>query len=180
VIGAIAVLRPQKALSTLLEACATLRSSHPDLRVLIAGDGEERESLERLARTLGLERTVDFLGLRNDVPDVLAALDVSVSSSDYEGTPLALMESMEAGVPIVATRVGGTPDLIDDGVHGLLVPPRDPGALAAAVGELLADPRRRGEMGRLARERRRSEFDIEVAAERFGALYERLFAESGA
>lgn len=176
VIGAVAVLRPQKALEVLLQACVPLRERFADLRVLFAGDGTERERLERLAASLGLDGTVRFLGLRNDIPDVLAALDVSVSSSHYEGTPLALMESMDAGVPVVATRVGGTPDLIEDGVQGVLVPPRDPAALAAAIAGLLDDPERRREMGERARERRSSEFDIEVSAARFGELYERLVA----
>jgi glycosyltransferase involved in cell wall biosynthesis len=176
VIGAVAVLRPQKALEVLLEACVPLRERFPGLRVLLAGDGSERDRLRALAGSLGLDRTVDFLGLRNDVPDVLAALDVSVSSSDFEGTPLALMESMDAGLPVVATRVGGTPDLIDDGVEGLLVPRRDPEALANAIARLLSEPEVAREMGARGRERRRAEFDIEVAAERFGALYERLYA----
>ena len=177
-IGAVAVLRPQKALDVLLEATARVRERFPELRVLLAGDGDERGQLEALAASLNLGETVIFLGRRTDVPDVLAALDISVSSSDFEGTPLALMESMGAAVPIVATGVGGTPDLIEDGVHGLLVPPRDPAALAGAIEELLADPERRGEMGRRGRERRRTEFEIEVAAQRFGELYERLYAES--
>ncbi len=156
-------------------ACAR---GFPDLRVLVAGDGPEHARLAALATSLGLDGTVDFLGRRTDVPDVLSALDVSVSSSDFEGTPLALMESMDAGVPVVATRVGGSPDLIEDGVQGLLVPPRDPEALAAAIAGLLADPDLAREMGRRGRERRRSEFDIDVAAERFGELYERLYAEA--
>ena len=83
-----------------------------------------------------------FLGVRTDVPDVLAALDVAVSSSDFEGSPLSVMEYMEAARPVVATRVGGVPDLIDDGVHGLLVEPQDPAGFAAAVAQLLRDPER--------------------------------------
>jgi glycosyltransferase involved in cell wall biosynthesis len=176
VIGAIAVLRPQKALEVLLEAVARLTTRFPELRVLIAGDGPEDDRLRAVAARLGLDGTVEFLGRRTDVPAVLAALDVSVSSSDFEGTPLALMESMEAGLPVVATRVGGTPDLIDDGVEGLLVPRRDPDALANAIARLLSEPEVAREMGARGRERRRTEFDIEVAAERFGALYERLYA----
>ena len=90
-----------------------------------------------------------FLGVRTDVPDVLAALDVAVSSSDFEGSPLSVMEYMEAARPVVATRVGGVPDLIDDGVHGLLVEPQDPAAFAAAVARAAARPRRAPrEMGR--------------------------------
>ena len=82
-----------------------------------------------------------LLGLRRDVPDVLAALDVAVCPSDSEGSPLSVMEYMDAGLPVVGTRVGGVPDLIDEGVEGLLVPRRDPAALAAALARLLRDPR---------------------------------------
>lgn len=178
VVGAVAVLRPQKALEVMLEACARLSPRFPGLRVLVAGDGPEHARLAALTNSLGLDGTVDFLGRRTDIPDVLSALDVSVSSSDFEGTPLALMEAMDAGVPVVATRVGGSPDLIEDGVQGLLVPPRDPEALAAAIATVLADPDLAREMGRRGRERRRSDFDIDVAAERFGELYERLCAEA--
>jgi glycosyltransferase involved in cell wall biosynthesis len=90
------------------------------------------------------------------------------------------MEAMEAGLPIVATRVGGTPDLIEDGVHGLLVAPRDPEALAGAVIELLNDRARATEMGNAARLRRRSGFDIEATAARIGDLYEELYARKRA
>ena len=84
-----------------------------------------------------------FLGVRTDVPDVLAALDVAVSSSDFEGSPLSVMEYMEAARPVVATRVGGVPDLIDDGVHGLLVEPQDPAALRRRRRAAAARPRAR-------------------------------------
>ena len=112
-----------------------------------------------------------FLGVRTDIPDVLAALDIAVSSSDFEGSPLSVMEYMEAARPVVATRVGGVPDLIDDGVHGLLVEPQDPAAFAAAVAQLLRDPERAREMGRRGQERRRAEFDIDVMVRRLEELY---------
>jgi glycosyltransferase involved in cell wall biosynthesis len=179
IIGALCRLYPQKALDVLLRAAAQVRDRRPEIRVVIAGEGPERARLESLTAELGLERTVIFLGRRDDVADVLAAFDVAVLSSDFEGTPLALMECMEAGLPIVATRVGGVPEMIEDGVHGLLVEPQDPSAMAASIERLLADPDRAGELGAQARRRRREEFDIDVAADRFGELYERLYAESG-
>jgi glycosyltransferase involved in cell wall biosynthesis len=178
VIGTVSVLRPQKALDVLLRAAKILVEEFPGLRVLIAGEGDRREALEELARELGLEGTVMFLGVRTDVPDVLAALDIAVSSSDFEGSPLSVMEYMEAARPVVATRVGGVPDLIDDGVHGLLVQPQDPAAFAAAVAELLRDPARAAEMGRRGQERRRKEFDISVMVKRLEELYVRLRAEA--
>jgi glycosyltransferase involved in cell wall biosynthesis len=177
-IGTLCRLSEQKALDVLLRAAALLREEVPGVRTVIAGDGPERERLEALKEKLGLGDSVTFLGRRTDVPDVFAALDVAVLSSDYEGTPLALMECMGVGRPIVATRVGGVPEMIEDGVHGLLVPPQDPEALAGAVAELLRDPERARSMGEMARERRAREFDVGVTAQRLGSLYERLYADS--
>ena len=110
--------------------------------------GTGASALEELTDELGLEDTVMFLGVRTDVPDVLAALDVAVSSSDFEGSPLSVMEYMEAARPVVATRVGGVPDLIDDGEQGLVVEPQDPAGFAAAVAQLLRDPERARRDGR--------------------------------
>jgi glycosyltransferase involved in cell wall biosynthesis len=117
---------------------------------------------------------VRFLGLRDDVRDILAALDVGVSSSDWEGSPLSVMEYMGAGLPIVATAVGGVPDLIADGVHGRLVPPGEPVELAEAVAELLRAPDLAQEMGRRAQERQRREFGLEVLVGRLERIYEDL------
>ncbi len=174
VIGAVCMLRPQKAIDVLLRAAARLRQEFPALVVLVAGEGPERQSLEALTRELGLAETVRFLGPRADVADVLAALDVAVSSSDFEGSSLAIMEYMEAAKAIVATAVGGTPDLIEPGVHGLLVRPRDPESLAEAVAGLLRDASLREELGRAAAERRRREFDIDVMARTLETLYVEL------
>jgi glycosyltransferase involved in cell wall biosynthesis len=178
VIGTVSVMRPQKALDVLLRATRTLLDEFPSLKVLIAGEGDEREALVELTQELGIGDNVLFLGVRTDVPDVLAALDIAVSTSDFEGSPLSVMEYMEAARPVVATRVGGVPDLIDDGVHGLLVQPQDPAAFAAAVARLLHDPDRAAEMGRRGQERRRAEFDIDVMVKRLEELYVRLRAES--
>jgi glycosyltransferase involved in cell wall biosynthesis len=176
-VGAVGALRPQKGYDVLIEAALLLRRTHPRLRLLIAGEGPDRPRLEELIARLAASETVTLLGRRMDVPDVLAALDVAVSASNYEGSPLAVMEYMEAGLPIVATRVGGVPDLIDDGVHGLLVEPGDPAALARAVEELLADPARGAALGERARERRRREFDLDVMVASVEALYEELLAK---
>ena len=179
VIGTVSVLRPQKALDVLLRATHALIGEFPGLKVLIAGEGDRRFALEDLTAELGLEDAVMFLGVRTDVPDVLAALDVAVNSSDFEGSALSLMEYMEAARPVVATRVGGNPDLIQDGVNGRLVEPQDPGAFAAAVAELLRDPERAREMGRRGQQRRREEFDIDVMVRRLEQLYVRLRGEAG-
>jgi glycosyltransferase involved in cell wall biosynthesis len=177
VIGAVGTLRPQKAHHVLVRAAQLLARERPDVQVLLVGDGSERQTLERLARELGIEDKVRFLGHRTDVPDVLRALDVAVCSSDFEGSPLAVMEYMDAGLPVVATTVGGVPDLIEPGVHGLLVPPRDPTALAAAIADLLREPERAAAMAARAREHRRAEFDIDVLVRRLEDLYCDLLAE---
>ena len=177
VVGSLSVLRAQKRLDVLLRAVASLLPRHPGLRVLIPGIGPEEESLRALARELGAERAATFLGTRGDVPDYLAALDVAVNSSDFEGSPLSVMEFMAAGKAIVATRVGGVPDLIEDGAHGLLVPPRDPEALAGALARLLGDTALQARFGAAARERQQREFTVEAMVSRFEGLYERLLAE---
>lgn len=175
VLGAVGVLRPEKALDVLLRAVALLTLELPDLRALVVGDGPERGRLESLARELRLEGRVIFTGIRRDVPDVLRVLDVAVCCSDYEGSPLSVLEYMEAAKPIVATRVGGVPDLIDDGVHGVLVEPQDPPALAAAIAGALRDRSAAKKLGERARDRRRAEFELEVMIRRLEAVYEDLY-----
>lgn len=178
-LGVVGTLRPQKAHGTLLRGLSSLRAEWPDLRLLIIGSGPERAALERLAQELGVHESVRFLGDRADIPDLLAALDVAVCCSDFEGSPLSVMEYMDAGLPIAATAVGGVPDLIDNAVHGLLVSPGDPDALAAAIAALLRDPEAARAMGARARERRRTEFDIEVQVRRLEALYTELLDQRG-
>jgi glycosyltransferase involved in cell wall biosynthesis len=180
VVGLVAMLRPQKAVEVLVEAAGILRERFPDLRVLLVGDSEtNRPSIEARIAALGLGDTVTILGQREDVADLIAAFDVATLSSDYEGTPLALLEYMDAARPIVATRVGGIPDLVEDGVEAVLVPPRDPRALADAIAGMLADRERAAAFGERARQRRRSEFTIEATAERVGKLYSELLERSG-
>jgi glycosyltransferase involved in cell wall biosynthesis len=176
VVGTVCALRPQKALDVLVRAAAHLRASVPNVRVLIVGDGEERGRIESLVAELGLEDTVSLLGRRDDVPDVLRAFDVAACSSDFEGTPLSILEYMEAALPVVATRVGGVPDLIEDGVNGRLVEPQDPERLAAGIASLLGDPELARQMGQRGQARRRSEFDISNTVREIERLYESLAA----
>jgi glycosyltransferase involved in cell wall biosynthesis len=178
VIGTVGVLRPQKALDVLIRASAILAREFAGLKVLVAGDGPERARLERLVDELGLRETVVLLGMRRDVPDLLAALDVVAFSSDFEGSPISVMEAMAASKPIVATRVGGVPDLIEQGVHGLLVETQDARALAEAVSELLRDPERAREMGCRGHDRQRREFTLSATIATVERLYEELYAAS--
>jgi glycosyltransferase involved in cell wall biosynthesis len=174
VVGTVCQLRPEKAVDLLVEAADLLREEFPRIKVLVAGDGSERERLEREVRDRGLHGHVFLLGTRRDVPDVLAALNVAVCCSDFEGTPLSVMEYMAAGCPVVATRVGGLPELVDDGVNGLLFERRDPHDLAAAIGALLRDPARASAMGERGRQRQRREFDLDGLTQRVETLYEEL------
>lgn len=178
VIGTLTVLRPEKALDILVEAAALLTARFPDLVVLIAGAGPEDERLRTLIRRRRLDSTVRLLGFRSNVADVLAAIDIAVFSSDREGSPLAMLESMATAKPIVATRVGGIPALVGDGEQALLVPPRDPRALADAVARLLSDGDLRERLGRSARDRQRRDFDIGSTVRAVEDLYRQLFSAS--
>lgn len=180
VIGTVCVLREQKALWVLLRAAAILRDAFPGLQVLIVGEGGERGRIESLISELGLGDTVRLLGRRTDIADILPTLDLAVCCSDYEGSPLSIIEYMDAGRAVVSTAVGGVPDLIEDGVHGLLVEPRDPDAFAAAVAGLLRDPERAREMGERGRQRRHHELGIDRTVARLESLYEELYARSPA
>jgi len=174
IVGTVCALRPQKALDVLIDAAAILAPRVDGLRVLIVGDGPERAALERRIAELGLAGTVVMLGHRDDVRDLIGELDVAVCSSDFEGTPLSVLEYMQASLPIVATRVGGIPDIVADGSEGLLVEPRDAGALADAVARLLRERDLASRLGSSARERQLAEFDIGVTVRAVERIYEGL------
>jgi glycosyltransferase involved in cell wall biosynthesis len=175
-LGTVAMLRPQKALSVLLDAFAIVLQTVGDVHLAIAGDGECRDELQAQTERMALTDRVHFLGRRSDVDSILGALDVAVMSSDFEGTPLVAYECIVNGTPLVATDVGGLRDIVQDGVTGLLVPPRDPARLAAALTELLVDPARRLQIVRTA-SARAPEITIAATARRFSELYESLVAE---
>lgn len=173
-VGTVCALRPQKALEVLVDAAAILARRIGELRVLVVGEGPERPALERRISELGLTRTILMLGHRDDVRDLIGELDVAVCSSDFEGTPLSVLEYMQASLPIVATRVGGVPDIIADGSEGILVEPRDPGALANAIDRLLRDRDLAARLGAGARRRQLAEFDIGVTVRAVERIYEGL------
>jgi glycosyltransferase involved in cell wall biosynthesis len=150
-VGAIGHLSPVKGHADLLEAAARVVARHPRTRFVLVGDGPLRAELESRAWRLGLHERVVFAGARADVARVLSLLDVVVLPSHTEGLSNVLLESMAMARPVVATAVGGNPDVLRDGVSGRLVPARDPEALAAAVVGLLEDPGRALAMGCEAR-----------------------------
>jgi glycosyltransferase involved in cell wall biosynthesis len=151
-------LTPQKDQANLLRAAARLRVTHPDLRVLILGEGSLRPSLERLVASSGLGDAVHLPGFLADVRPALAAADLFVLASDNEGMAWVLMEAAAAGLPAVTTDVSGARACVEDGATGAVVPPRDDAALAAAIANLLASPQG-AEMGRAARRLAESRFD---------------------
>jgi glycosyltransferase involved in cell wall biosynthesis len=149
-----------------------------DGQLILVGDGSRRAALEEQAQSDRLEGRIHFAGTRADVrPFLSIACAVCLSSID-ESQPIALLEAMAAGRPIVATRVGGVPEIIEDGETGLLVPPNDPGALAKALRKVAEDGVWRERAGERARERAEREFSIRERARKIAALFEDLLWES--
>jgi glycosyltransferase involved in cell wall biosynthesis len=168
-------LAPVKRVDMLLSALALARRSEPRLRLAVAGDGELRPALQEQARRLGLGSAVRFLGYRRDLRPALAAADVAVLSSRSEGTPVFLIEAGAAGLPSVATAVGGVPETIGPGT-GFLVAPGDAEAFAAALVGLARGPELRGRLGAAARERALGRYRAERLLRDVAALYEELVA----
>lgn len=168
----VAALTPKKGTETLLHAAALLQN-HGKFRMQIAGDGPSLPSLRVLADQLKLGQCLQFLGEVADVPDLLSRARLVVLPSLTEGIPLTLLEAMGRGLPVVATSVGGTPEVVSDGETGLLVPPQNPEALATAIAELLNDDDRSRSMGAAGRRRAEAKFDIR----RMVSDYEQLYLE---
>ncbi|MFQ5830363.1 MAG: glycosyltransferase family 4 protein [Candidatus Methylomirabilia bacterium] len=176
-VGIVARLAPIKRHQDFLAAAATVVARRPDCRFVVVGDGEPRGRLEAQARGLGLDNRVHFLGWRGDLPRVYADLDLVVLTSANEGSPVSLIEAMAAARPVVATRVGGVPDLVEDGVTGLLVPPGKPKELANAIVGLLGDSERRHAMGEAGRKRVHPAFSAERLIQDVDRLYTELLRE---
>jgi glycosyltransferase involved in cell wall biosynthesis len=166
-------LYAQKNHALLLRAFAAMARKQTGARLVVIGEGELRRALEAQATALGIAARVRFLGIRRDVPDALAASDVFVLASDYEGHPLSVMEAMAAGLPVVATAVGGVPELVTEGKTGLLVPAGDADALAAAMTRLAARALRES-MSRRARERAVRDFGVQTMVDAYARLYRKL------
>jgi glycosyltransferase involved in cell wall biosynthesis len=180
VCGIVARLAAVKDHRTLFEAVRFVRAARPDVRCLVVGDGELRADLEAAAWEMGLDAAIHLVGARNNVRDYLAAMDVFVLSSVTEGLSMTLLEAMAAGLPVVATRVGGNPEVVVDGETGLLVPPRDAKALAAAIGSLLEHPERARAMGAAGRARVHEQFSLDAMVGAYASVYAASLQEVGA
>jgi glycosyltransferase involved in cell wall biosynthesis len=175
-IGITGRLHPVKGHKHLLIAVAAVAAvaQSQTIECLVVGDGESRQDLEALADELGIENQVRFLGYRDDIADILATLDVLVISSLSEGLSLSMLEGMASGRAIIATNVGGIPEIITDGKTGILVPPEDSESIAQAVLRLESDRALREDLGRNARRECLNNYMIPKTVEQFSNLYRNL------
>jgi glycosyltransferase involved in cell wall biosynthesis len=175
VLGSIAMFRGSKGHAVLLEAFEHVRREFPEARLLLVGDGVRREWVEGLARARGLDRAVRFTGFRRDVVDILRYLDCFVlASTRTEGVPQSLLQAMAVGVPVVASAIGGIPEVIRDGETGLLVPPTDAGGLALGITAVLRDPPAARRRADAAQRLVRAGYSREHCLQRLLALYAEL------
>lgn len=167
----VASLTPAKNHALLLRAFARATTIMAGLRLVLVGDGPLRRNLERLSSELGVGGQVKFIGFSRDVPSVLGAADAFVLASDWEGSPLAVLEAMAAGLPVVATAVGGIAEVVENGITGLLVRRGDATALARAMITLSQNPALRRRLGEAGKDRARRLFSVEVMASGYEKLY---------
>ncbi|MBI2265736.1 MAG: glycosyltransferase, partial [Armatimonadetes bacterium] len=177
ILGAVGRLENQKGHQYLLCALPQVVSRFPKVQLIVAGDGAKRRHLEKLASRLGIRRNVHFLGFREDIPEILSALDLLVVPSLTEGFGMSLLEGMASRLPTVASKVGGIPDVAEDQSATLLVPPGDSEALASAIREILEDDVQRKAMGEAGYQRVVKYFQLKDMLEATSSLYERLSRE---
>ena len=164
----------------MLRGFARVRASHPEAILLLVGRGALQADTEAFVQELGLGSNVRFLGVRDDVPELMRAADGYVMSSAWEGMPIVLLEAAAGGLPVVSTRVGGNHEVVLEGESGFLVPPRDPEALGAAMQRLMEVPEaRRRSMGERAREHVRRHYDLSRIVDRWEELYREVWARKG-
>jgi glycosyltransferase involved in cell wall biosynthesis len=167
----VANLRPEKGHDTLIAAASTIVQHYSNVEFHIVGDGPCRAALEQQVRDRGLAPRFHFLGERSDIPGLLAESDVFVLPSRSEACPNSVLEAMATGLPVVASRVGGVPELIDSGVNGILITPDAPDALAAATLSILNRPAYAATLGRAAREKAARRFSFDRMVSSFEGLY---------
>ena len=177
VIGSVAMFRRSKGHAHLLDAFATVHARHPAARLLLVGDGIRRSWVEGLAKDRGLGEAVVFTGFRADVPVLLRAMDCFVlASTRTEGVPQSLLQAFAAGVPVVASAIGGIPEVVKDGETGILVPPEDAAALARAIESVLSDGSGAAARARGARQLVEKRFSHGASVSRLLALYDEVIA----
>jgi glycosyltransferase involved in cell wall biosynthesis len=179
VVGSVTRMRVRKGVEEFVRAMATVCARNPAAHAVIAGEVEWEGPMATLVRSLGLQDRLTLLGRRRDIPEVLSAFDVFVLSSHGEGMSNAILEAMAMERAVVATGVGGNCETVRHGESGLLVPARDPEALAQAIGELLEQPERRAQMGRLGRRIVEERFSARAMVREMEALYEKLATARG-
>jgi glycosyltransferase involved in cell wall biosynthesis len=160
--------------ATAVRTLAEVAPRRPDARLVLVGEGPERGAVQEEVRRLALGGRVRLLGLRKDVPRLLAGADLLLLTSISEGIPLTLIEAMAAGLPVVSTRVGGVPEVVEDGRTGLLAPAGDAAALGRHVCELADNPRLRDELGRRGRERAEALFSERMMHDRYDQLFREM------
>lgn len=178
-VASVARFHPVKDHRTLLEAFRHVAAAVSDVDLLLVGDGPLRTELEETATTLGIADRVRFTGVRDDVPDILAAIDVFTLSSLSEAASITLLEAMAVGAPVVVTDVGGNPEIVRRGVDGLLTPRGDACALATALIKVLSDAAFAASLGRHAAERVRDRYQLDRTIERYSQMYQELARERG-
>jgi glycosyltransferase involved in cell wall biosynthesis len=171
VVGTVGRLMKQKGYRFLVQAAAQVLARQPGVYFIIIGEGEQGDELKALARNLGIDCNIIFTGMRSDVEELLAVMDLFVSTSLWEGLPGVILESMASGVPVVATNILGTRELIQDGENGILVPVQDAGATARAIIEMLQQPEYRRTISTAALGTP-GKYAIETVAEKYKALYQ--------
>jgi len=176
VFGTAVVLSEQKGITYLLDAVKLVRAQAPEVQFVIAGDGPLREHLESKARSDNLGPNVRFLGYRSDIPALVASFDTYVLPSLWEGLPLALLEASAQGLPIIASAVGGNPEVVEHGVNGFLVPPRDPKALADHLLRIYRDPELRQEMRRNNLKKFAERFSMDAMIRSYVGLFDEQIA----
>ena len=179
IVGSVANYKPRKGIELVLRIAASLRHRLPELRFVFVGEGTHRPVLEALVAELGLADIVRLHGRELDARRLYGAFDVFAHASETEGAPNAVIEAAAAALPIVATRAGGTDEVVEDGESGLLVPVDDEAAFAAALARLATDPELRAHLGAAARQRAATVFGMDRMVAEFAALYEELAESKG-
>jgi len=172
IVGIVARLDPIKNHKCLIKAMQIVVKHYPDTILLVIGDGALRDELKAFARESNLLNNIYFLGTRQDIPQLLAIMDIFVLCSISEGLPMTLLEAMAAGKPIIATNVGGIPEIIEHGINGVLIPPDNPDILADAIKKLIDDTEKAKQMGSMAREKFENNFTLSTMVKNYEEVYE--------